>query len=111
MADLSRMDSDGGQNHVTVAAGTLAETVAVTGGGRLCYVFGLTSGTASLAIWDSNTTTGASTAVQIVATTAAFTPGTQISVQVPFKYGLLPKQITNTPGCCLTYTTTAPYGA
>ena len=104
MADSSLMQSDGGQAYVTIAAGTKAETPIVTGSGRLCRIHGTTVGTASLAVWDSSTTTGAATAVQIVATTASFTPGLTVDLGVPFAYGLLPKQVTNTPGVCITYT-------
>lgn len=110
MADKSLIQSDGGQAYVTIAAGTKAETVAVTGPGRLTRVWGVTNGTASLAVYDSNTTTGASTATLIYATTATFGPGTVVNVQVPYVYGLLPKQITNTPGVCLGYNTDNPGG-
>jgi hypothetical protein len=111
MADRSNMQSDGGQAYVTIAAGTLAETVAVTGAGRICRIHATTNGTASLAVWDSSTTSGAATAVQLVATTATFAVGTSITVNVPFINGILPKQITNTPGVCITYTRDVPRGA
>lgn len=110
MADKSQMQSDGGQYAVAVAAGTLAETVAYTGAGRLCRVTCLTAGTASLAIYDSNTTTGATSAVLLCVTTAALNPGDQISPQLVFQYGLLPKQVTNTPGVALNYTKDTAYG-
>lgn len=110
MADKSIIQTGGGQYAVNVAAGTLVNTTAVTGPGRLCRVSITTVGSVDLQLWDSVTSTGATTAILLGSVTGAAAVGAVVTLDVPIVAGIMPLQITNTPGVCISYTKDTPYG-
>lgn len=110
MADKSIIQTDGGQYTVNVAAGTLVNTLVFTGPGRICRVAITTLGSVDLQLWDSATTTGAAGAILVGNVTGAAAVGTILSLQIPVTTGILPLQVTNTPGVALSYVKDTTYG-
>jgi hypothetical protein len=110
VADKSIIQTSGGQYSVQVAAGTLVNTPAYIGGGRICRASITTLGSVDLQLWDSATTTGAAGATLVGNITGAAPVGTVIDLQIPVTTGILPLQITNTPGLALSYSKDTVYG-
>ena len=106
MADASIPQNTGGQ-YLGQFTGGNVETLVYTGGGRLCKLAVLTSGTASVSVYDgTNSTTGT-----LIFTSLTNDPlGTVKDLQLPITTGIVVKGTTGAAGLSVTYNKTSAYG-
>jgi hypothetical protein len=112
MSDNIRNYSTGGQITTTFAGTGTGDLQLYTGPGRLCNVAIVTGGITFTRFYDSSTTSGAATAVQIFVTaqTTTSSTGAKTEVQMPFTNGLLVSQVASVAACVVTYNKNTTYG-
>lgn len=109
--DTIKNYSTGGQITTAITANA-GDQVLYTGPGRLCSVVIVTGGTTFTRFWDSSTTSGAATAVQIFCTaqTTTSSTGARTDVQMPFANGLLMQNLAAASNVVITYNKNTPLG-
>ena len=110
MSDLAKLESNGGQYALAVAAGTGGAGAALTGGGRLCKVVVMSQGSVATDIYDNTAASGTKIFTVPASGTTAKETGTVYDLQIPVTTGIYVAGAANTSGLTVTYSKDKPYG-